>query len=267
MDSRVTPSTPPASEILHALKNKAENHGACRWRRRFKTPARPLRSNGPALIDHHRQHRRRHRPSRIENFAGPRHRHLHACGNCGHVKRLGISRRNVSLAKAAGRVWPSQLVQPRRPRPGHAHPSYCLACRRKNSLRSCRLHSTRSRGQIPHSADVRQSRSHDHRFERRPAAFPGISRQAPHRSRREGNSFRKCGIRASSSRRSRGDSRCRPHPDLPQQSADQYRPDSRRAWNPRGTSRQQGKSFRRLPHRRWQIPKRPLRQNARPARP
>src|SRR2546430_7064604 len=42
-----------------------------------------LRNDGPELLDHHRQHRRRYRSPRPEHFARPRHRHLHAWGNCG----------------------------------------------------------------------------------------------------------------------------------------------------------------------------------------
>ncbi len=62
-------------------------------------------------------------------------------------------------------------------------------------------------------------------------------------------------------------SRRRPHHHLPQQPADQHRPDSSRPPGPRPTPCPQRKSFRRLPHRRRKIPERPLRQNASPTRP
>ena len=48
----------------------------------------------------------------------------------------------------------------------------------------------------------------------------GISRQAPRRARRERYSFCRDGIRASRSGRPRSHSRCRSHPDLPEQSID-----------------------------------------------
>src|SRR5260370_675178 len=114
---------------------------------------------------------------------------------------------------------------------------------------------------------VRQSHPHHHRFERRPAPFPGISCEAPRRTRRPRHSLCRCRIRKACPRRPRSHSRCRPHHHLPQQSSDQHRPNPRRTANPRPTPRQQTKSLRHLPHRRRKIPERPVRQNASPTRP
>src|SRR6266478_5066670 len=87
-----------------------ENHCSRRRRWRFKTPPRSLRRNGPAPVDHHRQHRRRHHPPRPENFSRPGHSHVHIGGSSRPQKRLGPSLRNFSRPETLSRLWPAQLV-------------------------------------------------------------------------------------------------------------------------------------------------------------
>src|SRR6266568_8183735 len=98
---------PGACNTYHETIPKNNRLGRRRWR--LKTPSRSLRCDGPAPVNHHRQHRRRHRSPRPENLARPGHSHVHIGGSSRPQKRLGPSLRNFSRPETLSRLWPAQL--------------------------------------------------------------------------------------------------------------------------------------------------------------